>query len=448
MALSIILLSISLQMLTAIQALRLIRVTGWRAAWVMIAMALLVMAGRRAASLADMAVNNHPIDPAAELLALLVSVLMLVGVQRISALLRSWKATRQRDEILRRAQNDFIATTDPFHVSAFQSLADDLARHCGWDRVAVGLVDADGHRLPLAVGGPSLPATPISARELLANGWEAVDRAGTPEMVEVQAGTHEAIAVPLTLGSEMVGLLMFARGRNKTRGCDIEGMDVVVMAIGGMIGAMRLARQREQANRDQQTLIAELERSKRELEQFSYISSHDMQEPLRMIALYMELLQRRYSENLNDEAREYVGFAVEGARRMQAMIRDLLQYARLGQGEKEAELPHADAQAAVEYAARQLASRSFALNVASPLPNVVMRPAELQRVFLNLLGNAVKFRSPDRAPAITVDAEPEGGFWHFRVADNGIGIDQAYFDKIFQVFQRLRARAGRRRCPF
>ncbi len=443
MALPIIVLSIGLQMVTAIQALRLIRVTGWRAAWVMIAIALLVMAGRRAVSLAEMAVNAHPIDLAPEMLALLISVLMLVGVQRISTLLRAWSATRQRDEILRRAQDDFIAATDPFHVSAFQSLADDLALHCGWDCVVIGLVDADGRRLPLATGGPTRPATPTAAQDLLAAGWDAVERrgaAGAVDMVEVQVSGHDAIAVPMILGSETVGLMVFARGRDKARGCRTEGMDVVVMAIGGMIGAMRLHRQREQANRDQRCLIAELERSKRELELFTYISSHDMQEPLRMVVLYLELLLRRYGESLDSEAQEYVGFAVEGAQRMQAMILDLLQYARLGQCEEE-EAPRADAQAALDYAARQLASRSFALNVASPLPNVVMGPTELQRVFLNLLGNAVKFRSPNRAPTITVDAEPEDDYWHFRVADNGIGIDSAYFDKIFQVFQRLHPRS-------
>lgn len=443
MALSIVVLSIGLQMLAAIQALRLIRVTGWRAAWVMIAIALLVMAGRRAVSLADMVVNGRPIDPAPEMLALLISVLMLVGVQRISTLLRAWSTTRQRDEILRRAQNDFIATTDPFHVSAFQSLADDLAQHCGWDCVVIGLVDADGGRLPLATGGSTLPATPTAAQDLLAAGWDAVGRqtaAGAVDMVEVRVGSQEAIAVPVISGSETVGLMVFARARNKTRGCRTEGMDVVVMAIGGMIGAMRLHRQREQANRDQHCLIAELERSKRELEQFTFITSHDMQEPLRMVVLYLELLQRRYGESLTSDAQDYVGFAVDGAKHMQAMILDLLQYARLGQGEEEA-APQADAQAALEFAARQLASRSFTLTIASPLPNVAVTPAELQRVFLNLLSNAVKFRSPDRAPTITVDAEPEGDYWHFRVADNGIGIDSAYFDKIFQVFQRLHPRS-------
>lgn len=441
-ALATIGLSIALQMLAAIQALRLIRVTGWRAAWAMIAVALLMMAGRRAISLAHMVVNDRPIDLSPEILALIISALMLVGVQRISTLLRAWNATRERDDILRRAQNEFIATTDPFHVKAFQRLADDLAGHCGWDAVAIGLLEVDGAVLPLALGGPRRPLEPEAAADLLAAGWAALGRQttmGAVDMIEVDRDGDECIAFPVISGNESVGLMVFARKSGKKLVCRTEGVEPVILAIGGMIGALRFQRQREQADRGQRRLIEELERSNHELEQFAYISSHDMQEPLRMVILYLELLQRRYAELLDDQAREYVGFAVEGAQRMHAMILDLLQYCRLGQGDGET-APRAEAQAAIDTAVRQLASRPFAVRVAAPLPAVATTSTELERVFLNLLSNAVKFHAPDRPPEIVVDARHEGKFCHFRVVDNGIGIDPAYFDKIFQVFQRLHSR--------
>ncbi len=258
-------------------------------------------------------------------------------------------------------------------------------------------------------------------------------------MVDVDRDGEECIAFPVISGNETVGLMVFARASGRAPGCHTEGMEPIILAIGGMIGALRFQCQREQADRGQRRLIEELERSNHELEQFAYISSHDMQEPLRMIILYLELLQRRYADTLDNQAKEYVGFAVEGAQRMHAMILDLLQYCRLGQGEGDT-APWAEAQAALDTAARQLASHPFALTVASPLPTVAMTGTELERVFLNLLGNAVKFHAAGRTPEIVVDARREGDLWHFRVADNGIGIDPAYFDKIFQVFQRLHSR--------
>lgn len=434
--------SIALQLLAAIQALRLIRVTGWRAAWALIAVALLLMAGRRAVSLAHMVAADHPIDLSPELLALAISALMLVGVERISALLRSWDATRKRDEILRRAQNEFIATTDPFHMKAFQRLADDLAAHCGWDAVAIALLEPEGAVLPLALGGPRRSFPSAEPQALLADGWNALGKqmaAGVVEMVEVDRDGDECVAFPVISGNETVGLMVFARGSARKHACRIAGMEPIILAIGGMIGALRLQRQREQADRDQRRLIGELERSNHELEQFAYISSHDMQEPLRMVILYLELLQRRYADALDDQAREYVGFAVEGAQRMHAMILDLLQYCRLGRTVGETP-PLAESQAAIEAAERQLASHRFILTIASPLPTVAMTSPELERVFLNLLDNAIKFRSPDHVPEIVVDVRREDEFCHFRVTDNGIGIDPAYFDKIFLVFQRLHSR--------
>lgn len=441
LALSTIGLSIALQIAAAVQALRLIRVTGWRAAWSMFAVALVLMAGRRSVSLVHSVVNGRPIDLMPEVMALAISVLMLVGVLRISVMLRAWKVAQQRDDILRRAQSAFITAAGPDHADAFRILAADLAWHCGWDGVVVGVTDGAAEPRVLGFGGSVLSA--VEAGELLAAAAEVVRcdaMPGQSDPVDVCFGDRDAVAFPVVSGAEVVGVMAFVRGRGGRRDCGIKGMEAVLLAVGGMIGGLRFQNQRDQADHARQRLIAELERSNRELEQFAYISSHDMQEPLRMIVLYLELLQRRYGDRLDDTAGEYVGFAVEGARRMHTMILDLLQFCRLGR-DIEDRLPQADAQAALDDAAHQLAAAHFSLTVASPLPKVVMAQRELERVFLNLLGNAVKFRAPDRPPEISVAADREGEWWHFRVADNGIGIESTYFEKIFQVFQRLHPRS-------
>ncbi len=185
----------------------------------------------------------------------------------------------------------------------------------------------------------------------------------------------------------------------------------------------------------------ELVRSNAELEQMAYVASHDLQEPLRMVASYLQLLEQRFGDRLEPEAHEFIGFAVDGAKRMQALIDDLLTYSRLGTRGKS--LQPTDCTMVMEAVLRSLRiaiNESGAQVQYEALPVVQGDAAQLTQLFQNLIGNAIKFRGK-QAPQITVRAEREGRFWRFEVQDNGIGIAPEYFERIFVMFQRLHSRS-------
>ncbi len=186
----------------------------------------------------------------------------------------------------------------------------------------------------------------------------------------------------------------------------------------------------------------DLARSNEELEQFAYVASHDLQEPLRKVASFSQLLQQRYSGQLDERADQYIEFAVDGARRMQDLINDLLAFSRVGRIEQ----PHGDVDCA-ELVTRVRADLANSIEEtgatieAGPLPTVRGDAGLLRLVFQNLVGNAIKFRG-DAAPVVHIAAERDDGFWRFRCQDNGIGIDPEYADRIFVIFQRLHSRSS------
>jgi signal transduction histidine kinase len=184
----------------------------------------------------------------------------------------------------------------------------------------------------------------------------------------------------------------------------------------------------------------ELARSNADLEQFAYVASHDLQEPLRKVTSFCQLLQRRYQGQLDERADQYIEFAVDGAKRMQALINDLLAFSRVGRTTEE--FTEVDCDSTLNRALRNLETAmddTGAEVVRTPLPSVEGDPTLLTALFQNLVGNAIKFRS-DAPPKVEVSAEQVDGEWSFRVADNGIGIDQAYADRVFVIFQRLHAK--------
>ncbi|MER3479522.1 MAG: hypothetical protein C4327_03300 [Meiothermus sp.] len=183
---------------------------------------------------------------------------------------------------------------------------------------------------------------------------------------------------------------------------------------------------------------AELERSNRDLEQFAYVASHDLQEPLRMISSYTQLLAKRYAGKLDEKADQYIHYAVDGAVRMQQLIQDLLAYSRVGTHAQALEPTDAGSVLRETLENLQFAiQENGAVVEADPLPWVLADRSQLGQVFQNLIINALKFRNPQRPLRIRVGAVGQGGMWRFAVQDNGIGIEEQYFERIFVIFQRL-----------
>jgi PAS domain S-box-containing protein len=184
----------------------------------------------------------------------------------------------------------------------------------------------------------------------------------------------------------------------------------------------------------------ELVRSNKDLEQFAYVASHDLQEPLRAVAGFIELLRRSLEKHLNEKTNEYMNYSIDGAKRMQSLINGLLEYSRVG---TQGKIPkETDSRAALDAAIKRLEAsieETGAEITAEDLPTVYFDNVQMSQLFQNLIGNAIKFRS-DQVPRIHINAVRKGGEWQFAVTDNGIGIDAQYTDKIFMIFQRLHSR--------
>ena len=206
-------------------------------------------------------------------------------------------------------------------------------------------------------------------------------------------------------------------------------------------GIARDVTARKATERALEAQAAELARSNHELEQFAYVASHDLQEPLRMVSNYTQLLARRYKDKLDGDANEFIEFAVDGARRMQDLIHALLEYARVGtRGKQFAPTPmNQVVEAALLNLSTAVADANAEITVEA-LPTLTVDASQLTQVFQNLIGNAIKFRRSGERPAVRVSAERGGDRWTLGVADNGIGIDPKYFERIFGMFQRLHGR--------
>ncbi|MFJ8885778.1 ATP-binding protein [Streptomyces sp. NPDC102402] len=220
-----------------------------------------------------------------------------------------------------------------------------------------------------------------------------------------------------------------------------------VRAVAAAVEDMRRRLVAELADtQERETLLAEqtaeLRRSNSELEQFAYVASHDLQEPLRKVASFCQLLEKRYGGELDDRGRQYIGFAVDGAKRMQVLINDLLTFSRVGRVQQS--WKPVDLESSLD---RALSNLTLAVEESGAtivredaLPELLGDSTSLTMVWQNLVGNAVKFRRADVPCRITVGCVREGEDWHLTVADNGIGIAPEFADKVFIIFQRLHAR--------
>jgi len=218
---------------------------------------------------------------------------------------------------------------------------------------------------------------------------------------------------------------------------EMDGRRARMVAIVDITERKRYEKQLRHLNVDLAKRAEELAASNAELERFAYVASHDLQEPLRMVSSFLQLLQKRYKGQLDEKADQYIHYAVDGAERMKALIMDLLEYSRVGtakEGFGEVDTAVVMQEVGDIFRERIIAARAT-VDIGM-LPKVWGDKVQLLQLFQNLLSNALKYHS-DRLPVIRVSAKEETGHWLFAVEDNGIGIDAQFFDKIFIIFQRL-----------
>jgi PAS domain S-box-containing protein len=220
---------------------------------------------------------------------------------------------------------------------------------------------------------------------------------------------------------------------------ETKRMQMILLAIEDITERKRAEKELKQAEALKQAIEA-LELSNRDLEQFAYVASHDLQEPLRMVSSFTQLLAKRYRGKLDKDADEFIAYIVAGAKRMQALINDLLTYSRVDtRGESFGPM---DSEAAFDQAIANLRvaiEEGKAVITHDPLPPIIADESQIVQLFQNLLGNAIKFHGKE-PPRIHVSARQENNEWVFSLRDNGIGIAPEYFDRVFVIFQRLHGR--------
>jgi signal transduction histidine kinase len=252
----------------------------------------------------------------------------------------------------------------------------------------------------------------------------------------------ENLDVPLILVSGTVGD-MIAVECIKQGVTDYVLKDSLARLPAAMRGALHDKGMREQRKQTLEALdrkVEELARSNRDLEQFAYVASHDLQEPLRMVAAYTQLLGERYRGKLDEQADKYINYAVDGAQRMQSLIHDLLAFSRVGRMETEPK--NVNCHDLVGQAMKDLQAaitESGAVVNRETLPSLKANGSQLKQVFQNLIGNAIKFHGSE-PPVITISARRDEADWLFSVADNGIGIPPEHAESVFTIFNRLHTR--------
>lgn len=290
----------------------------------------------------------------------------------------------------------------------------------------------DGEHARIPVGERRIGLIAQEGRPYLTN-----DLVQDPQLGDAAwAAAHKLTAFagcPLLVDGRCIGVVaMFAQH---------EQSESTLSAVSLVADAIAQGIVRKQTELALEERARELARSNQELERFAYVASHDLQEPLRMVASYTQLLGRRYKGKLDTDADEFIAFAVDGVTRMQALINDLLTFSRVGtQGGALLPLDLGTALAAALINLRAAIESSGAVVTTDALPTVVANERQMVQLFQNLIGNAIKFHGPE-APRIHVGAEEHAGEWQLTVRDNGIGIDPAFWNRLFVVFARLHNRS-------
>ena len=314
---------------------------------------------------------------------------------------------------------------------------------------AVGKDLFDALRAPMAELTAVVDVERLAAREQLNDSADALRWVGLAIaavmvlfLVAAAWGLRRGVLDPLSALAAQVRDLVTGDVRREVH----AGGPREVVELGTDIEAMRRVISSEvdslhDVNRLLDEQARDLERSNRDLEQFAYVASHDLQEPLRKVSSFCQLLQRRYGGQLDERADQYIEFAVDGAQRMQRLINDLLAFSRVGRTTSDFE--PVDLREIGLAAAAQVDATRTELDgeiIIGELPQVHGDPALLRQLLLNLFGNGLKFHRPDTAPVVRADAQRTDDGWEISVVDNGIGIDPEYAEKVFVIFQRLHGR--------
>jgi len=322
----------------------------------------------------------------------------------------------------------------------FSVIAQALPGLVDYDRLEISLFDDSGDHLNIAyVDGLSLP----SDSDLSSNGQNpdpipGIDIAvhyndGAPEWEERRnAGLKSWIGVPMTTGSSNVGVIKIGSQKRNTYG------ELDMARLGRVAVHIAPATQQAMLQEELREQAADLEKSNADLEQFAYVASHDLQEPLRMISGFTQLLQKKYSAQLDETANEYISRAVDGALRMRELINSLLQYSRVQSTAGDfVEIDLNDILGEVSNSLEVVATESEAEITRTDMPVIVGDSLQISHIFQNLIHNAIKYRQEGVPPKINVSWSESPLDWQFTVSDNGIGIETEYFDRIFDIFQRL-----------
>ncbi len=255
-----------------------------------------------------------------------------------------------------------------------------------------------------------------------------------------EMGVRSMVVVPLTYKEAFGVLKVFSSQPGAFDNTHIQTLQLVAGLIAASISHARNFSANQKLIKERTAALAELERSNQELEQFAYIASHDLKEPLRMVTNYLQLLTNYYANQLDERAKEFIAFAGDGAGRMRLLIDGLLAYSRVGtQGRP---LAPTDCAQALQNALTNLQiaiEESRATITVNPLPSVMADEVQLTQLFQNLVGNAIKFRG-QALPQIDIGATQHNSEWRFWVRDNGIGLDPEFAERIFIIFQRLHTR--------
>ena len=319
------------------------------------------------------------------------------------------------------------------HIHSLSNIAwNDATRILYEERMSMGLVFDNMETL--------FGHVMVTGQPMIANDPANDPRAGG--LPEGHPPIHSFLGLPIHFGDRLVGEIGLANRPGGYSGEIVGFLAPLVAACGQVMVARQDREARAAAEAALGRTAAELKATNMELQQFAYAVSHDLQEPLRTVTSYLQLTEKRFRDKLGDEGREFITFAVDASRRMQTMIRDLLEYSRVQT--RPGEMLPVDLDDTLATVERNLHmaldEASAKLTVVSHLPIVVADEAQMIRLFQNLIGNAIKYRLPERPPEVAVSCERREGHWLFSVRDNGIGIDPKYFDRIFGVFTRLHTR--------